>query len=71
MSDLPTQLRAKAVMIRMGEKIALWSECELMEQAAAQHEYLQRRIAELEATVAGYRRQAQFRASGRASHASE
>lgn len=48
MSDLPKQLRIKASMISMGEKIAWGSDSAIMEQAADLIEQLQQRNAELE-----------------------
>lgn len=48
MSDLPKQLRIKAGMINMGERIAWGSDSALMGQAADLIEQQQARIAELE-----------------------
>ena len=48
MSDLPKQLRIKAGMIHMGERIAWGSDTTLMEEAADLIEQLQARVLELE-----------------------
>lgn len=52
MSDLPKQLRIKAGMINMGERIAWGSDSALMGQAADLIEQQQARIAELEVLIA-------------------
>ena len=49
--NLPEQLRIKATMISMGERISFNSDVELMIQAAAVIELRDKRIAELEAVL--------------------